>query len=303
MRITRMNTRIGRITRVERSDTVNPCALVDRRLPRSQTVSVDGIELEVVAARDRASGSTWGESSALHERLRRLQMELDLVRHDFDAFSYSIAHDLRAPIRAAEAFANMLQEDFGSQMPDEAQGLLADVSAAARKLEHLTQDLLQFSRVSRHPLALTLVDLNSLVAEAVEHLRGECQRDIQVRIGDLPAALGDESLLSIAFANLISNAFKFTSRTERPLIEIGCAEEHGLPVYFVRDNGAGFDMEYAARLFRMFQRLHREDQFPGNGAGLAIARCIVQRHGGRIRADAALNEGATFRFTLGGERS
>jgi light-regulated signal transduction histidine kinase (bacteriophytochrome) len=270
----------------------------------SRIVIVDGSELVVTTARAASARARQLEHEALRRHVRRQRSELEHVRKDFESFSYSVAHDLRAPLRAVEAFATVLREDFGPQLPEEAQTLLSDVTDGARRLEQLTQDLLQFSRVSRQPLTMTTVDVRSLVLESVERLRAAGSfREVELRVGELPAAHGDPVLLATVWTNLIANAFKFTGRTPHPIVEIGCGEEHGVRFYFVRDNGAGFDMQYAIRLFGMFQRFHAESQFEGTGAGLAIARSIIERHGGRIWAEGAPDLGATFRFTLGAERS
>jgi two-component system, sensor histidine kinase and response regulator len=258
---------------------------------------VDGVEIELAPARDALDRAAL--SAGLRRDLERRTADLEQVRKDFDAFSYSVAHDFRAPLRAVEGFATILQEDFSSQMPEEAQAVLGDVTSAARKMDQLAQDLVRFSRVSRQPLVITSVDVQSLFLEALERLRAVGSgREIAIRVGELPPARGDQSLLALAVTNLLSNALKFTSRSEHPRVEIGSCQENGANVYFVRDNGAGFELQYAGRLFGMFQRFHSEKLFEGTGAGLAIARCIIQRHGGRIWADAAVGQGATFRFTL-----
>ncbi len=166
-------------------------------------------------------------------------------------------------------------------------------------MNQLIDDLLRFSRLVRQPLSKRPVNIPALVREVVEELSKErAERHIELNIGDLPDCVGDPSLLKQVFVNLLSNAFKYTSRKEKATVEVGCQQREGETIYFVRDNGAGFDMQYAGKLFGVFQRLHSPDEFEGTGVGLSIVQRIIQRHGGRIWAEAEVDKGATFNFSL-----
>ncbi|HVH68757.1 MAG TPA: ATP-binding protein [Gemmatimonadales bacterium] len=227
--------------------------------------------------------------------------EVETARSELDRFSYSVSHDLRAPLRAVNGFAQALFEDHGAALPAEGRALLARVRDSGKRMGQLIDGLLEFSRLGRKPLTLAPVDLASLVATVVQELRNEhAGRNVEVTIAALPAAMGDHALLRQALTNLIRNAFKFTRLRADARVEIGARDEGGETVYYVRDNGAGFDMRYEQKLFGVFQRLHREEDFEGIGVGLALVQRIIHRHGGRVWAEARVNEGATFYFTLGG---
>jgi signal transduction histidine kinase len=235
----------------------------------------------------------------LAKQRREWAVELEAANKELEAFSYSVSHDLRAPLRAVSGFANILAQKHAAQMPAEAQSLLSRVTEGARRMEELIEDLLRFSQLGRQPLSKQPVNIAALVHEVLRELREvEGDRRIKVEVGALPDRIGDVALLKQVFVNLLSNAFKFTRRTERPLVEVGFQELAGEEVYFVRDNGAGFDMRYAARLFGVFSRLHSTEQFEGTGVGLSIVQRIIQRHGGRIWAEAEVDNGATFYFSL-----
>jgi len=233
----------------------------------------------------------------LEQRVRERTAELEAANKDLEAFSFSVSHDLRAPLRAINGFSEMLLEDHSSQMSAEAKHLLEVVSSSARRMGQLIEDLLRLSRLGRQPLAKLPVSVPALVREVLEELqRGD--RRVEVLTGDLPDCVGDPSLLRQVFVNLLTNAFKFTRQKEKAVVEIGCRRQEGERVYFVRDNGAGFDMKRAERLFGVFQRLHSDEQFEGSGVGLSIVQRIIQRHGGRVWAEAEVDKGATFYFTL-----
>jgi signal transduction histidine kinase len=239
------------------------------------------------------------ENAELTRRVALHTAELEASNKELESFTYSVSHDLRAPLRAIDAFARILLEDFGTQIPAEAAELLGRISAGVERTRQLMDALIRFSRLGRQSLTKCDVNVASLVREVLEEFRQEREgRQIEVRVGTLPDCLGDPALLKAVFTNLVSNAFKFTRRRERAEIEIGCREEEGRKIYFVRDNGAGFDMKYADRLFGVFQRLHRLEDFEGTGVGLSIVQRIIQRHGGRIWAEAAVDKGAAFYFTL-----
>jgi PAS domain S-box-containing protein len=229
---------------------------------------------------------------------KRMDAELARANRELESFSYSISHDLRTPLRAINGFARILIEDRRESWNDEDRKHLDRIVHASNKMGHLIDDILEFSRISRAELEMSGVDMRGLAQACVHDLAADYPA-AQVGIGGLPAATGDEAALRQVFANLIGNALKYSSKRDSPRIEIGAAEVGGETVYFVRDNGAGFNMEYAQRLFGVFQRMHADTEFPGTGVGLAIVKNIVERHGGRIWAEAAKDEGATFYFTLG----
>jgi light-regulated signal transduction histidine kinase (bacteriophytochrome) len=237
--------------------------------------------------------------AAQNVELRNAKAVAEAANRELESFSYSVSHDLRAPLRAVNGFSKILISDFLAHLPVEAQMLLNRVTQAGERMEQLITDLLEFSRLGRQPLAKRPVDMTRLVQATVEELRrAQPERQVELRLSHLPDSVGDPSLLKQVIVNLLSNAFKFTRRQATGIIEVGARQEQGENVYFVRDNGAGFDMKYADRLFNVFQRLHREDEFEGTGVGLSIVQRIVQRHGGRIWVDAAVDQGATFHFTL-----
>ena len=236
----------------------------------------------------------------LNEALEQRVAELKAANQELAAFSYSIAHDLRAPLRAMNSFSRILLEDYAPQLDAEAQSYLQRVSANALRMGRLIDDLLAFGQLSHKPLRKRLVAPVDLVREVLEDLRPEyAHRQVELVIRDLPACQADPALLKQVWANLVGNALKFTR--ERPVarIEVGAHEQAGERVYFVRDNGVGFEMQYADRLFGVFQRLHSAEDYEGTGVGLALTQRIVHRHGGRIWTEAEVDQGATFFFTLG----
>ena len=238
------------------------------------------------------------ENLELTRRVAKHAAELEEANKELEAFSYSVSHDLRAPLRAVDGFTGMLVARFSDQIPPEALRLLTQVDRGAKRMGTLIEDLLRFSRLSRQSLTKARVNIFDLVNSIVEELRNEAgSREVEIRVANLPEVVGDESLLRQVFVNLLSNAFKFT-RGKNALIEVGCEKTESEYVFFVRDNGAGFDMEYSQKLFSVFQRMHTEDQFEGTGVGLSIAQRIIQRHGGRIWAQAEVDKGATFYVAL-----
>jgi light-regulated signal transduction histidine kinase (bacteriophytochrome) len=246
------------------------------------------------------------EKAELERRLGERTAELEVVNSDLkisneelNAFAHSVSHDLRAPLRAVHSLANILAEDYSASLPSEAQGILNRLLANAERMGRMMEELLRFSQIGQCPLSKGEVKISELVRAVLDDLRPDQEgRAIEVRLGELPDFVGDAALLRQVLFNLISNAFKFTRGKQPAVVEIGCEEQNGATVYFVRDNGAGFDMEHAQQLFGVFQRLHGEQEFEGNGVGLSIVRRIIERHGGRIWADAMVGQGATFYFTL-----
>jgi PAS domain S-box-containing protein len=235
----------------------------------------------------------------LENRVVERTAELEAANKELEAFSYSVSHDLRAPLRAVNGYSQAVLEDYGEQLPEEGRRDLQTIRDGAQRMGVLIDDLLKFSRLSRTPLNMQPVNTGNLIGNVLESLSSQRQgRQIDIRIGELPECQGDASLLNQVWANLISNALKYTRRRDAAVIEIGCKLEHDENVYFVRDNGAGFNMRYVDKLFGVFQRLHRADEYEGTGVGLAIVQRIIHRHGGRIWADAVVNQGATFNFTL-----
>jgi two-component system sensor histidine kinase/response regulator len=238
------------------------------------------------------------ENVELTRSVRKHAAELEEANKELESFSYSVSHDLRAPLRAVDGFTGMVLARYSDEMPPDAKRLLLQVESSAKRMGQLIEDLLRFSRLGRQPLSSGQVKVFELVKTIVQELRNEAgDRELEIRIAELPDVIGDSSLLRQVFVNLLSNAFKFT-RKNKALIEIGCETGGQENVFFVRDNGAGFDMAYSQKLFTVFHRLHAEDQFEGTGVGLSIVQRIVQRHGGRIWAEAEVGKGATFFVAL-----
>jgi signal transduction histidine kinase len=234
------------------------------------------------------------ENAVLYGRLATKTAELSAANKELDSFAYSVSHDLRAPLRAIDGFALMLDEDYARQLDDEGRRLIGVVRSSAQRMSQLIDDLLQFSRLGRKELANERVDMGQVAREVA----AEIAPGSAIEIAQLPAARGDRPLLRQVWVNLIGNAVKYSGKTHNPRVEVGARTEGPMTVYWVRDNGAGFDMKFAAKLFGVFQRLHRPEEFPGTGVGLAIVQRVVTRHGGRIWAEAEPNKGACFYFTL-----
>jgi len=234
-----------------------------------------------------------------HRGFREANERLEAAVRELEAFSYSVSHDLRAPLRTISAFTQALAEDLRYHLDDKSRDHLRRVLAAAARMNDLIDALLELSRISRSQLGRHRVDITAIALAVVDELR---RRDVTRRLGasiapDLVAD-ADGRLVRILFDNLIGNAWKFTTKTAKPHVEVGAKREGGETVFFVRDNGAGFDMSYVDRLFTPFQRLHSEREYGGTGIGLATVRRIVERHGGRIWAESTPGQGATFFFTL-----
>jgi len=231
----------------------------------------------------------------------RQQLEEEVARRtaELESFTYSVSHDLKSPLRAIDGFANILLKDYHTQLDSEGQRLLQIIIKNVRHMANLINDLLALSRVGRRDLSIKHQDMNKLVSEVIKEHQGNIgSRKLEWRVQELPPALADVNTIRQVWTNLIGNAVKFTSKREFALIEIGGKEESEHVIYWVRDNGTGFDMRYANKLFGVFQRLHHQSDFPGTGVGLAIVKRILERHNGRIWAEAEENKGATFFFTL-----
>jgi signal transduction histidine kinase len=236
------------------------------------------------------------QTSELNEK----NVQLQAAVNELDAFSYSVSHDLRAPLRAIDGFSRIVLKQYGSILPEEPREYLQLVRDNTVQMGHLVDDLLAFARLSRQQLKKQRVPTSKIVENVLSDARQQAEgRSVSVSVGELPSLWGDPSLLKQVLVNLIDNAFKYTRMRVEAVIEVGSREIGGEQVVFVRDNGAGFDMRYADKLFGVFQRLHRAEDFEGTGVGLAIVQRIVHRHGGRVWAEAAVDQGATFYFTTG----
>jgi signal transduction histidine kinase len=237
----------------------------------------------------------------LNRDLQTKVQELASTNQDLEAFTYSVAHDLRTPLRHIHGFVSLMVEDYGAQLAGEARTYLEHISRGTANMGRLIDDLLNLSRVGRQQVVPQAVGLGKLVAEVRDQVAQEADgRAVRFRIGELPFVECDAGLMRQVFHNLLANALKFTRPRSEALIEVGVEQRRGTTVLFVRDNGVGFNMKYADKLFGVFQRLHRQEDFEGTGVGLATVQRIVRKHGGDIWAEARLDRGATFYFTLSG---
>jgi signal transduction histidine kinase len=236
----------------------------------------------------------------LEKRVEMRTSELAAVNKELEAFSYSVSHDLRAPIRHIDGFSMLLNQKYGSKMEPNALQYLNRIRDSAKHMGQLIDDLLGMARINRQEAVRRRVEISDLVAETIRSLQHDSDgRQIEWRTGELPQVECDPNLMRIVLTNLLNNAVKYTRNCEKTVIETGCLVQDHETVFFIRDNGAGFEQEYAHKLFGVFQRLHRPEDFEGTGVGLATVQRIIQKHGGRIWAEGKVNEGATFFFTLG----
>jgi signal transduction histidine kinase len=235
----------------------------------------------------------------INTKVKQKAADLEAANRELEGFSYSVSHDLRAPLRHMAGFTELLQKKSWPQLDETSRRYVTIISESSKRMGILIDDLLAFSRIGRSEMLMAVVNFKKLIKEAIRELREETKgRAIVWKIGEVPDINGDPSMLRLALVNLISNALKFTRTRPRAEIEIGCTEEEDEFVFFVRDNGVGFDMNYLEKLFGVFQRLHHQDEFEGTGIGLANVRRIVSRHGGRTWAEGSVDHGATFYFTL-----
>jgi light-regulated signal transduction histidine kinase (bacteriophytochrome) len=235
----------------------------------------------------------------LELRVQQRTTQLDAANKELEAFSYSVSHDLRAPLRQIDGFSKLLGDELGPSLDPGAQRYLALIREGAKNMGHLVDDLLKLAGIGRQELVCKPVDLNALMQSVLGDLASEYkQREIEWRIGQLPVVDCDPGLMKQVFANLLSNAIKYTRYCELAIIEVGHCSSDDAHAIFVRDNGAGFEQQYAHKLFGVFQRLHRVDEFEGTGVGLATVQRIVHKHGGRIWAEGEVGKGATFAFSL-----
>lgn len=233
------------------------------------------------------------------QKLQTANRQLEAANKELESFSYSVSHDLRAPLRAMDGFSRAVLEDYGSQMPPDGRRYLEIIRSNAQKMGQLVDDLLTFSRLSRTSLKKQTVQMQPLVRAALDELAWEMtSRKVELNLHPLPNGVGDPGLLKQLWVNLLSNALKYSRKRESACIEVGAQPQGGRYVYFVRDNGAGFDMRYVHKLFGVFQRLHRSEDYEGTGVGLAIVQRVVHRHGGSVWADSVIDQGTTFYFTL-----
>lgn len=240
----------------------------------------------------------------LEQKIIERTREMELANKELEAFSYSVSHDLRAPLRAIHGYMNILEEEYLDKLDDEGKRLLSVVVRNAQKMGQLIDDLLAFSKLGRRELIKSQVSMNDMVSMVWEELRkNEGKRDIELILHDLPEALADSTTIRQVWTNLISNALKYSRNREHAVIEIGAEEKEDMLVYYVKDNGAGFDMQYYNKLFEIFQRLHSTNEFEGTGVGLAIVQRIVLKHRGRIWASAEPDKGAVFYFSLAKEQA
>lgn len=281
----------------------------------AEAMATGDLTQRVPAGRDDELGKLARSFNTMAEQVSRSHHHLEAqvaqrtkalegTNAELESFSYSVSHDLRAPLRAIHGFARILIEDHHAKLDPEAQRLLGVIDQNTRRMGQLIDDLLAFSRVGRTDLSTGPVDMKALaqlVADEVQRTEADRNGALEIRIDSLPPARGDRGLLRQVLSNLLLNAAKFTRGRPSATIEVGSRADGGQTVYYVKDNGAGFDARYADKLFGVFQRLHSTEQFDGTGVGLAIVKRIVQRHGGRVWAEGAVNQGATFYFTLPGE--
>jgi len=225
--------------------------------------------------------------------------QLESINKELESFSYSVSHDLRAPLRAINGYANMLAEDFSENLNTEAKKVIEVICRNSQKMEKLINDLLTFSRLGREDVTRNHVDTESIVKNIIEDIRNQHSiKKTVFNVGNLLPAIGDSALLKQVWLNLLSNAYKYSQNKATPSIEIGSTQNNKEISYYVKDNGVGFDMNYYSKLFGVFQRLHNENEFEGTGVGLAIVQRIINRHGGKVWAEAKINEGACFYFTI-----
>jgi light-regulated signal transduction histidine kinase (bacteriophytochrome) len=239
----------------------------------------------------------------LEQCVRERTAQLEAANKELEAFSYSVSHDLRAPLRAIDGFSRIILEDYVERLDDEGKRFLNIIRGNTQKMGELIDDLLVFSRLGRQEIRASDIDMEKLAKTASEEINLAVPgRKVQFAINKLSAAQGDKAMIRQVMANLLSNAIKFTRPKGNTTIEVGGSNEGDENVYYVRDNGVGFDMQYVHKLFGVFQRLHSSEEFEGTGVGLAIVQRIIHRHGGRVWAEGKVDEGATFYFTLPRER-
>ncbi|MBI1288634.1 MAG: response regulator [Flavobacteriales bacterium] len=234
-----------------------------------------------------------------HQLLEQRVKQLQMANEEMESFSYSVSHDLRAPLRAIDGYSQFMLKKYSEGLDETGQRYLTTIADNAKKMGQLIDDILAFSRLGRQALSRSTFNLKEMVTEVVKNVtEHEGYSNVTVEIKDLPEVEGDHSLIRQVIVNLVSNAMKYSSKKDEPKVEVGQTQENGRTIFYVKDNGAGFDMKYYDKLFGVFQRLHHNDEFHGNGVGLALVKRIINRHHGEIWAESKLQQGATFFFTL-----
>jgi signal transduction histidine kinase len=273
---------------------------VRRRIEDNLRHTRDNLQIEVEQRRHRED-----EIRKLNQELNRRASELEATNKELESFAYSVSHDLRAPLRHMAGYSELLQRQTQSLLDEKGERFMRTILDSAKRMGNLIDDLLAFSRIGRAETKKTEVDLDQLVKDVVAEIRHDTKdRDIVWKVGALPVCYGDRSMLRLVVTNLVSNAVKFTRMRSPAEIEVGWVDPNKKEFeVFVKDNGAGFDMRYVDKLFGVFQRLHLSEQFEGTGIGLATAQRIIHRHGGKIRGEGAVDQGATFYFSLPAERT
>ncbi len=257
--------------------------------------------LEQIAERERAEAEVTQLNRSLEQRVARRTAALEEANKDLEAFSYSVSHDLRAPLRAIHGFSQIISEEYADKLDGEGRRYLDIVRNNTLRMGQLIDDILAFLRMGRLEMANASIDMNQLVRDVFAELQPEAPgRKLKLDLGDLPPARGDRAMIRQVLVNLLANAIKFSATREEALIEVGGRAGPQLNEYWVKDNGVGFDMRYVNKLFGVFQRLHANDEFPGTGVGLSIVKRVVVRHGGQVRAEGKPDEGASVYFSLPG---
>ncbi|MES2809256.1 MAG: ATP-binding protein, partial [Bacteroidota bacterium] len=251
-----------------------------------------------ISARKKAEQQIHQLNENLERKVAERTMQLEAANKELESFSYSVSHDLRAPLRAVNGYAMMLKDEFHDKLGDEGNRVINTIMTNARLMGQLIDDLLAFSRMGRKAMVIMQVDMNALVSVALREVLQSQSKDYEIKLQKLPSCNGDLNLLRQVMLNLIGNAVKYSAKTEHPVIEIGCIKNPDNRIYYIKDNGVGFDMKYSAKLFGVFQRLHSAQEFEGTGVGLALSKRIIVKHGGTVWAESTVGEGATFYFSI-----
>lgn len=254
---------------------------------------------DVITARKQAEEVLQELNEKLEARVILRTEQLEIANKELEAFSYSVSHDLRAPLRAVHSYTNILMEEYEDKLDEEGKRLCRIISSGAIQMGGLIDDLLSFSRIGRSTLNPAVLEMTSIVKSGLDEASDECRKNkTTFTLGNLHKVKGDPGLIKLVWNNLISNAIKYSSKANNPEIKIGSVQENGSITYYIRDNGVGFDMQYEHKLFGVFQRLHSEREFEGNGVGLAIVQRIIHKHNGKVWAEGEIGKGATFYFSL-----
>jgi light-regulated signal transduction histidine kinase (bacteriophytochrome) len=256
------------------------------------------ISYEDITSRKLVEEQIFELNKDLDKKVQERTIQYELVNKELESFTFSVSHDLRAPLRAVNSYAQILEEDYGGKLDADGKQMLKNIENNGKKMGKLIDDLLAFSRLGRKELKRDNVNMNELTKAVAEELNQSFPNHAKIEISELPEVHGDYSLLYQAMLNLMSNAIKYSSKKEKPIIKVFAEEKEGKSIFSIKDNGAGFDMRYADKLFGVFQRLHSEEEFEGSGIGLAIVERIIVKHGGKVWGDGEVNEGASFYFTL-----